>query len=165
MQIREFVTWEETVLPTWRSNHPDIVAPNESIWTQFPNDLMWYSALIEADDINKLCLIGSLDWLEVFQTFRLSELCQNFASALQSNDKYKHIDRIKALQSFYTTGKTLAPLIVIAPDCEGPYILVDGNHRASALLLNEMLIGQAVLIGTSKKIPGHVEFYQHSVTM
>ena len=47
----------------------------------------------------------------------------------------------------------------------GPYVLVDGNHRASALLLNEMLIGQAVHIGTSKNIPDHVEFYQHSVTM
>ena len=56
MQILEFVTWEKTVLPAWRSNHPDIVAPNESIWTQFPNDIMWHSALIEADDINKLCL-------------------------------------------------------------------------------------------------------------
>jgi len=165
MQIINSVGWEKTVLPIWNSTHPSLVEPNKFIWTQFPSDLVWHSALIESGDIDQICVIGSSDWFDVFQTYRLKKLCQTFDAAVIPKDTSKHVDRIKALQSYFATGKTLAPLILIAPDNRGPYVIVDGNHRASALLLNGDLVGQQVMIGTSKAVATHVVFYDHSVAM
>ena len=72
MRLKQVVEWESHVFPAWRRSAGNEHRPNPDVWGALPHAVCWFQAEIEAQDLQKIGLIGSDDWGEVFGTYALA---------------------------------------------------------------------------------------------
>ncbi|WP_371322747.1 hypothetical protein VX159_10005 [Dechloromonas sp. ZY10] len=147
MKFGRAITWEE-VLDTWRKT-PGRTVPNPDVWEELPSGCAWFECEVEAVDIERMYVIGSYDWSEIFASFSLAEIARH---PRQESDPYRHIDKIRGITAAYLSGISLKPPILTAFSGQGPFVVIEGNHRCIALLRLEQLIGSRVLLGCHPKM-------------
>lgn len=158
MKLGKVVEWEAEVLPSWRKAATNSSHSNSDIWSRLPPGVCWLKGEIEAQDVAQLYVVGSQDWHDVFGSYQLQAISARYQTDLQTaqqtdfDDAYHHHTRIgRLLESLANQEKSaqrpLTPLILVAGDCAGPMVLLDGNHRALALLQLQKLVGQSCFLG------------------
>jgi hypothetical protein len=163
MKLSKVVEWEAEVLPNWRKAATNSSHSNSDIWGRLPPGVCWVKGEIEAQDITQLYVVGSQDWHDVFGSYQLQAISACYQSNLQAvqqadfDDAYHHHTRIRRLfaslaDQEQTTQRPLIPLILVTGNCGGPMVLLDGNHRALALLQLEKLVGQSCFLGLHSKM-------------
>jgi hypothetical protein len=105
--------------------------------------MCWFEAEVQATDLERLYLIGSSDLREIFGSYRLSEI----ARTAEGNDRFNHMVRIRGLVADLRRGRTFERAILVAESGEGPFVIIDGNHRCLAYHCEQCLAGQAVYLG------------------
>lgn len=126
-----------------------------------PPGVIWRFATIEECDVQKILVIGSGDWEKTFGTYVLSKIAQqNFAGP---DDKEKHKSRIREIGKKYANGETLGPIILVCISQDGPFVIIDGNHRAVAAFQQMDLVGQRVYVGVMPPNGAQYIWYQQSV--
>ncbi len=160
MKLGKVVEWELDVFPCWRTAASNSSNANADIWGRLPPSVCWIEGEIEAQDVAHCYVVGSQDWQDVFGSYQLQAISARFsadqllqaASEAPFDDQYHHHARIRYLcQSIANpenaSKRSLQPLILVAGNVAGPMVLLDGNHRALALLQLDKLIGQRCFLG------------------
>lgn len=160
MRFKSVVTWDGEVHPEWaRACRGNWLAGDE-IWRQFPLETCWIDAEIEDDDASRIFVIGSGDWKTDFGSYRLSEVA---AQQYDIDDKRKHRSRIVAMQQAIEAGLQLGRPILISSSGEGPFVIMDGNHRLVAHHRAGKLGGLPVYVGLHHRIPRVVIWFSAAV--
>ncbi len=161
MKLGPLVDWQAQVWPAWHaaatSMHPASHSGSESqahadIWGRLPADCCWLRAEIEADDVAQLLLIGSQDWFDTFGSYWLQQAVVRYqadCAAGLGDDVWQHHSHLQGLQrSFHQhPAHSRQPLVLAAADSSGPFMLLDGNHRAMVLLVQQQLVGHPCYLG------------------
>lgn len=112
----------------------------------------WYLATIEEKDLERLNIISSEDWVTDMQLIQKTDYRLSIASKnLNSEKDYKNeetSDRLKKIQdmiSFLNGGGVFKNKLIIAgTNLDGPFTVIDGNHRSVALYHSKKFVGITV---------------------
>lgn len=152
MELGNVVDWEQHVLAAWRRSSQR-TSPNADVWGRLPPGTCWFEARIAESDIGKLLLIGSEDWVEVFGSYRLDDVSR---ADYADDDTYRHKERVRSIRSVMEQGRQMEPLVLVADSADGPFVIIDGNHRAISLHQLGKLAGQACYVGFHHRM--HADF-------
>lgn len=161
MRIGRTVDWEQDVFAAWRRTADNAARPNSDVWGRLPEHVCWVSAWVEEIDIPRLYVIGSSDWKEVFGTYRLSEIGAKVLTS--EDDRHRHSSRIIGIGAAYATGREFEPVAMVSYSGEGPFVVIDGNHRAVALYRIGLLVGREVYLGLHPLIGTRFGWFRHAV--
>lgn len=131
-------------MPAWHGSARHTGHFNRDIWGHLPGGMCWFHCRIEPQDIPLCHVIGSEDWQEEFGSYRLQDIADAYDEA---DDSYRHKSRIQAMQQSLGEGWDAGTLVLVASDGAGPFVLVDGNHRAVAMQLQGSLAGRECFVG------------------
>lgn len=152
MELADVVDWDQHVLPAWRRSSQR-TSPNADVWGRLPPGVCWFQGRIAGNDIGKLLLIGSEDWYDVFGSYRLTEVSR---ADYANDDVYGHKARVRNIRAAMLQGQQMEPLVLVADSGNGPFVLIDGNHRAICLHQLDKLVGQTCFIGFHHRM--HADF-------
>ena len=144
MRIIDSVSWDQDVLPAWRRAAGNAESPNADVWGKLPEGVSWFRGNIEKSDIQNLYVIGSGDWKEIFGSFSLVEIA---ADTSPEDDKYEHRQKLRKLKYKISEGEQFEPMIGVSYSENGPFVIIDGNHRAVAYLRLGLLESRPIFIG------------------
>lgn len=152
MELGEVVDWDRHVLPAWRRSSRQR-SPNADVWGRLPPGVCWFQGRIADKDVGKLLMIGSQDWCEVFGSYRLTEIS---SAGYADDDIYGHKSRVRDIRLAMTQGRQMEPLVLVADNGAGPFVIIDGNHRAICLHQLDRLVGQVCFVGFHHRM--HTDF-------
>jgi hypothetical protein len=119
------------------------------------------SARVEEIDIARLYVIGSGDWKEVFGTYRLADISSKALTT--GDDKHKHSSRIIGIGSAYLNGTHFEPIAMVSYSGEGPFVVVDGNHRAVGMQRVGLLVGREIFLGLHSAIGTEFVWFRQAI--
>jgi hypothetical protein len=152
MELGDVVDWDQHVLSAWRRSSQR-TSPNADVWGRLPPGVCWFKGRITDSDVGKLLLVGSEDWYDVFGSYRQTEVSRaNYAD----DDVYGHKARVRNIRAAMSQGRQMEPLVLVADSAGGPFVLIDGNHRAICLHQLGKLVGQDCFVGFHHRM--HADF-------
>ena len=161
MRIGRVVYWERDVLAAWRRSVNNADRPDSDVWGKLPPNVCWVTARIEDVDVPKIHVIGSSDWKDIFGTYRLVDIASQAFHG--TDDKHTHRSRILGIENAYATGKHFEPIAMVASSGEGPFVVIQGNHRAVAIQRLGLLVGQTVFVGLHEEISASFGWFRQAV--
>lgn len=161
MQIGRTADWETDVFAAWRRSADGDDSPNSDVWNTLPSGVCWFNCRIDPEDIEKIYAIGSFDWKEVFGCYDLRNIAAT--SCDKEDDSFRHKSRINGIKNAMAVGRNFEPIILTAFSGEGPFVIIEGNHRAAAMMQLGILAGQPVFVGFSKKIGSEFNWFRRAV--
>jgi hypothetical protein len=99
---------------------------------QLPDPLQWHSATMEQGDLEKLRLIRNCGWDDRAPDNILGEVRFPMNFDLSGQEKITAI-----LQKITTAPDFDKTLVLVAQTTDGPFTILDGNHRATAMMVAE----------------------------
>ncbi|MBF0440175.1 MAG: polysaccharide deacetylase family protein [Magnetococcales bacterium] len=160
------VDWENDVLASWRRSAGGVKFPKQKIWELLPTGVNWFICRIDAQDIDRMYLFGTYDWKQAFATGSYhmrtiaADPCQE---SEEESDDFRHKFRINEIRKMYASGLRFEPIILTACSMEGPFVIIDGNHRAIAMQQLGMLVGQTVFIGLHDKMESDFGWFRETM--
>ena len=149
--ISHGVVTEQQVFEDWRSyDGRPATSPirTDIIHARFPRDAEWHDAEIEALDVPKMFLISVGDFAPFSRnTWSLEVTAENYAAGFHDSDHSIRFEKLVKRHSPFNTR-----LVLVTDTLDGPYTIIDGNHRAVLLLVDNRLIGTKVHLGVHPKI-------------
>ena len=122
------------------------IAPARSC-LMFPRDVRWFQATIESADIARLYLVNSGDLKTLSKdTQRLDVAAQHWLGGFRDNDHSLRLQRI------VDSGDFDPRTVLVASNPDGPFTILDGNHRATILQARSVLAGQRCFLGIHAQI-------------
>ena len=161
MHIGRTVDWETDVFAAWQRSAAGNGIPNGDVWGTLPPGVCWFNCRVEPEDIEKIYVIGSLDWKDVFGTYRLRGIAA--ASFDGKDDSFRHKFRIYGIRNAMAVGRDFEPIILTAFSGDGPFVIIEGNHRAVAMTQLGILAGHSVFVGFHKQIGSDFNWFRRAV--
>jgi len=96
---------------------------------QLPDPLQWHNATMEQGDLEKLRLIRNCGWDDRAPDNILGEVRFPMNFDLSSEEK------ITAILQRVTAPDFDKTLVLVAQTTDGPFTILDGNHRATAMMV------------------------------
>jgi hypothetical protein len=97
--------------------------------TQLPSPLQWHSATMQQGDLEKLRLIRNCGWDDKAPDNILGNVRFPIGFDLNSQGKITEMSQKVTDPDFDKT------LVLVAQTTDGPFTILDGNHRATAMLV------------------------------
>ena len=126
---------------------------NKLIFTKYPDDVQWYEATMKKDELFKIRYVNYSYWNKLSSnTHKPSVAAENIKKGMlvydEPNDQY-----LEAAQSF-RDGTIFPRLILTAKEKNGPYVVLEGHLRLTAMMLAEEGIPDEtnVIAGLSDKM-------------
>jgi hypothetical protein len=110
-----------------------------------PRDIHPKWVNIEPEDLPNVYIVPTYDWfLDRGGTFLLTDTAANLKAGRGADlgggheiiRHHQEVDTKSQYLSDYDTATTTEVLLLIAPGEDGPYTIIDGTHRATALYLS-----------------------------
>ena len=121
-----------------------------------PEDLTWYLAEIEEEDLNRLFIISSDDWTDISGgTFRVLDVVNRLNLRSENPDTQRIINDIRKKMKFLDSGGELDTRLIAVtncPDLGGPFTLIEGNRRTVTFCVRKAIVGCQIFVGTSPAI-------------
>lgn len=141
-------------MSAWRDSARHTGHFNRDVWGCLPQGMCWFRCRIEPGDIPQVYVIGSEDWQEEFGSYRLLDI----ADAGERADGY-HQARIRSMQQSLDKNWDAGTLTLVASAGTGPFVLIDGNHRAAALQRHGLLAGRECYLGFHHRLADDFVWY------
>ncbi|MEM7810373.1 MAG: hypothetical protein AAF532_02700 [Planctomycetota bacterium] len=131
--------WEG--VPPGRELRGDITRP-------LPQDVVWCRAVLEGQDASGLYLISSDDLGAISRkSFLVREAAENVKSGFRDSDHSLRLDNLLERDDGFDPR-----LVVVSDSIEGPFTIIEGNHRAILMEMDGTLVGQEIYLGMSSAI-------------
>jgi|SRR5579863_2878702 len=160
MRLARVVDFSLDVVGTSRRSGRKSPRSDSDIWRRLPEGTCWFACHIEQCDIEKIFVYAGREWKEAFGGFSLKGAA---AAALEPDDRQHHKSRIEQLTRTLATGHKYRSLALTAFSGEGPFVMIDGNHRAAAMLRLGILAGQSCYVGFHQRIGKDCSWFRHSL--
>jgi hypothetical protein len=110
------------------------------ILQEVPYEMRPEWANIRENDLPNLYIIPCREWyLDTGRSFRLADVPGNLKAGRHPVDHLAKVDAIAPSLTNYDAATTTEALILIASGRAGPYMIIDGTHRAAALYRNQLV--------------------------
>jgi uncharacterized protein YjbI with pentapeptide repeats len=168
MRLGRVVDFKSDVVGTSRRSGRKSLRSESDIWRKLPEGTCWFACHLEPSDIEKIFVYADREWKEAFGTFNLNAVGQanleganleranlrpvSLHPANLANDQCRHEPRIERLMHTLATGHKFRSLALTAFSAEGPFVVIDGSHRAAAMLRLGILAGQSCYVGFHQQI-------------
>jgi hypothetical protein len=160
MRLGRVVDFKDDVLGGSRRVGHKSRRTNSDIWRKLPEGICWFACHLEPADVEKIYVYADRNWKNAFGTFNLSALS---ATKLVPDDEHHHKSRIERLMHTLSTGQKFRSLALVAFSGEGPFVMIDGNHRAAAMVRLGMLPGQSCYVGFHQKIGRDYSWFRNAI--
>ena len=98
---------------------------------RLPNNISWFLASLDEGDFSELFIIREIGWETTFgNTKKLKDVATAILDGIE--DKGVGFDLIEAIKKQIGVQPFREKLLVISTNLQGPYTVVEGNHRAVA---------------------------------
>lgn len=114
---------------------------------QIPKDTTWYLAELTQEDFNRSFLINTT-WCRDLtnNSCKITELIKNIDRNLQDKEN-EHIEKIKGIKQKATLESiSNTTLILIGPDLNSAFTVIEGNHRIIGILSTLKELGSHIPI-------------------
>ena len=121
---------------------------NSALFENFPNDVKWFSAILNKNEFLKIQYLNWDYWLEISENTRSpSYVVQRIKSEELPEDK--EINRFKQIANIVKSGDKLPKLILISQNKTSKLVVLEGHARLTAYSLaseclpseNEVIVG------------------------
>lgn len=113
----------------------------------YPSGVTWKIAEILDVDIPSMFMISVHDFGPISRnTWRVSIAAEHYLNGFTDNDHLLRINKLLARPHFDPR------VIIVSNAIDGPYTIVDGNHRAVILQSRQQLVGQTCFLGIHPSI-------------
>lgn len=160
MRLGRVVDFKSDVLGTSRRSGRKALRSDSDIWRKLPEGMCWFACHIEASDIERIFVYGDREWKETFGTFSLNAVVQG---QLVPDDQHHHKSSIEGLMQTLSTGHKFRSLALTAFSADGPFVMIDGSHRAAAMLRLGMLSGQSCYVGFHQHIGKDHDWFRNTL--
>lgn len=160
MRLGRVVDFKSDVVGSSRDSGRRSPRSDSDIWRKLPEGMCWFSCHIETCDIDKIFVYGGREWKEAFGTFSLNAVT---AAKISPDDRDQIKSRIESLMHTLATGHKYKSFALTAFSGEGPFVMIDGCHRAAAMLRLGMLAGQSCYIGFHQHVGKDYAWFRHSL--
>lgn len=112
-----------------------------------PRDIHPKWVNIETEDLPNVYIVPTYDWfLDTGGTFRLTDTAAHLKTGRGADlgggreiiTHHQEVDIKSQYLSDYDAATTNEVLVLVAPGEDGPYTIIDGTHRATALYLSHL---------------------------
>lgn len=160
MRLGRVVDFKPDVLGSSRRSGRKTPRSDSEIWRKLPDGTCWFACHIEQSDIEKIFVYGGREWKDAFGTFSLNAIA---TAKLEPDDEHHHKSRIEHLMQTLSTGHKFRSLALTAFSGEGPYVMIDGSHRAAAMLRLGILAGQSCYVGFHQQIGKDFAWFRNAL--
>lgn len=115
---------------------------NELLFQGFPSDTSWRRVLLDVNDIGQLRYVGIQAFIDLSKGTQL--VAQGARNYKANPETAKKVDVIREKIS----RGVLFPELVLVQDGQSRFVIIEGNHRATAYAV-ERVNGVRALVGTS----------------
>jgi hypothetical protein len=137
---------EQHLSPNFRSDIRD----------RLPHDLVWSRYEVQSEDIDRLFIISSEDWLDISGgTFKVADVVTRLNLPSSDSNTKRIANNIQDKLRFLSSGGQLdSQLIAITnnPAQSGPFTFIEGNKRAVAFQHLRCLVGVTIFVGCSPSV-------------
>jgi len=105
-------------------------------------------------------VLAGHEWKDAFGTYSLNAVA---AAKLVPDDQNHHKSRIERLMHTLSTGHKFRSLALTAFSGEGPYVMIDGSHRAAAMLRLGILAGQSCYVGFHQQMGQDSSWFRQAI--
>lgn len=120
---------------------------NSCLFAGFPMDMAWRRFAIENAEVQRLKYIAEKTWIGVSNG---SRLVGDGAKYLDRDPKL--LSKIDAIAQRYQAGESLGTLIGVRAAAESAPVLLEGHHRATAMVRARKPESIEILMGTSARV-------------
>ncbi len=147
MKVHQSVSWESAVFPCWeRAAHPG--PPNYDVSLEVPRDVAWCEATIEEADVPAVFLLASSDIMRSFGSYRLVDIDFDLSADYRDDLRgRRHQQMVLGITRAIRSGEKMERPILVADDVDGPFVVIEGNHRCIAYFYERRLAGLDVYLG------------------
>jgi hypothetical protein len=107
---------------------------NEELFNSFPNNVVWYRALLNQSDLLKIRYMNYSYWIELSGGSRL--VAEAAERVLAGEIEKETADWIRAAAEAVRQGASFAEMILVRPNRQSDLIVLEGHLRATAYLLS-----------------------------
>ena len=101
----------------------------EPLLARLPDSTEWHFGSLDEQELEGLYVIRNDDWGEICPGYQLGKVCYPEGCSEKTRKKIKDILATVARPEFDRT------IILIGTNARGPFTILDGNHRAVAMVL------------------------------
>ncbi len=160
MRLGRVVDFDAVVVGTSRRASRKSRRADGEIWGKLPKGTCWFACHIEPADIEKIFVYAGREWMDAFGSFHLSAVAQ---AKLEPDDEHNHRSKVERLMQTLATGHKFRSLALAAFSGEGPFVLIDGSHRAAAMLRLGILAGQPCYVGFAQQMGKDHAWFRHAL--
>ena len=160
MRLGRIVDFKSDVVGTSRRAGRKNRRSDSDVWRKLPEGTCWFACQLEPSDIEKIFVYGGREWKDAFGTFSLNAVAQ---ANLAQDDRHQHKSRIERLMHTLATGHKFRALALTAFSADGPFVMIDGSHRAAAMLRLGILAGQSCYVGFHQQIGKDYAWFRHAL--
>ncbi len=123
-----------------------------ALWKELPIDTEWYEAELEEADLSRIRVFPRAQWRKLAQgNFGIQEIAKHLSKPRFSVDPL--FSKITAIRECLAKEKQeMGSVLLIGLDEAGPLIIIDGNHRLVAAVLEGQMQQLRFLCGFSPKM-------------
>lgn len=136
-----------------------------ALWRELPEDTEWFEAEIQPNDLQRLRVFPRAQWRKLaLGDFGIRHVCQRvFEDRDRDPAAEAFREKIADLRSRLTEGAVADAVLLIGLSENGPFTILDGNHRlVAAMLVSPDVVGRLrFYCGLSPKM-GQCCWYQTS---
>jgi hypothetical protein len=121
-------------------------AGNTAFFVDFPSDTTWRRVQLDLNDIGQLRYVGIQAFTDLSKGTHL--VAQGASNYKANSDTANKVDIIREKISRGISRGVLFPELVLVEDGQSRFVIIEGNHRATAYAV-ERVNGVHALVGTS----------------
>lgn len=127
-----------------------------AIIDKLPGQIVWHEAIVEKKSKDKMFILPVLDWfMDTGKTFQLKDVETNLSSKRGHRlPNYPHMpNHHKKIYEIVNSKKpATGRIIAISTSTDGPYTVIDGTHRSSALDIQGKLHNAPAFLGVAENL-------------
>lgn len=107
-----------------------------TLWRELPRDTEWFQVELKVSDLKNIRVFPRAQWRKLAQgSFGITEICESITLGPRSDVGTEFMSKIKSLRSRYQEQNELGAVLLIGQSENGPFTILDGNHRMVAAIL------------------------------
>jgi hypothetical protein len=107
------------------------------MWRELPPDTQWWRVQPGPEDIQRIRIFGRAQWLWIGRgDFRVETIVRRIRTHAYPARVENFVQKIQRIRGSITLSGDAGPVLLIGIDDQNPLVVLEGNHRVAAALLD-----------------------------
>jgi hypothetical protein len=106
------------------------------MWRELPVDTQWWKVKVEPQDVSRLRIFARAHWLSIARgDFRAESVVDRIRRRQYPKRVESFVGKIQSIRDSFRNNADSGPILTIGVDGSNPLVVLEGNHRVAAALL------------------------------